>query len=114
MSFNDLEMKKIEKTVGSLCRKRSPANLKDQIRVEYRIKGHDVLIVEIRPRWDKPEESSEADVALLRFMRTRNQWNLLWKRASGKWGEYIPNPENQDIGVLVAEIDEDPHGCFWG
>lgn len=114
MSFNDLEMKKIEKTVGSLCRKRSPANLKDQIRVEYRIKGHDVFIIVMRPRWDKPEELFESEVALLRFMRTRNQWNLLWKRASGKWEKYRPNPENQDIGVLVAEIDEDPHGCFWG
>jgi hypothetical protein len=114
MAFTETELGRIEKSVGALCRGRSPAHLKKELRVEYRISGHDVLIFEVRPRWDKPEELSESDIAKLRYMRTRKRWYLLWKRASGKWETYQPRPENKDISVLVSEIENDPYGCFWG
>ena len=46
MAFIELELKRIEKTVGQLCLRRSPAHLTPQLRLEYRVKGHEVLIVE--------------------------------------------------------------------
>jgi hypothetical protein len=39
---------------------------------------------------------------------------LFWQRASLKWEMYRPLLANQDLTVLVAEIDRDPHGCFFG
>lgn len=114
MAFNELELKRIERSVGALCKQRSPAHLKNELRVEYRITGHEVLIYEVRPGWDKPEELFESEIAKLRYMRTRNRWYLLWKRASGKWQSYESKSDHKDIGALVSEIDEDPFGCFWG
>jgi len=51
MAFSELELKLIEQAVGEFCRKRSPAHLKDELRLEYSVKGHEVVIVERRPRW---------------------------------------------------------------
>ena len=114
MAFSEIELKRIEKTVGDLRRKRSPAHLKDELRVEYKITRHDILIFEVRPSWDDPKEFFEMEVAKLRYMRTKNRWFLFWKRASGKWESYQPAPESKNIGALVSEIDKDPWGCFWG
>lgn len=52
MAFSELELKRIEQTVGIFCVKHSPAYLKDKLRLEYVVKGHDVVVVERRPRWD--------------------------------------------------------------
>ncbi len=35
MAFGELELKRIEHTVGRLCRRRSPAHLTQQLRLEF-------------------------------------------------------------------------------
>lgn len=40
MAFSELELKRIEQTVGEFCRKRSPVYLKDKLRLEYSVKGY--------------------------------------------------------------------------
>ncbi len=51
MAFNEIELHRIKKEVGGLCRKRSPEALKDQLRFDYKIEKYNVIIYEIRPRW---------------------------------------------------------------
>ncbi|MBA2485903.1 MAG: DUF3024 domain-containing protein [Nitrospira sp.] len=114
MAFGELELKRIEHTVGRLCRRRSPAHLTQQLRLEYRVNGHEVIIVERRPRWDNPAEWGEAPIAKLKFVRTVKQWQLYWQRANLKWYGYEPFFSSSDVGDLVREIDADPHGCFFG
>ena len=41
MAFSEIELKRIEQEVGGLCKRRSPTHLKDELSLEYRIKGHD-------------------------------------------------------------------------
>ena len=85
MAFIELELKRIEKTVGRLCLRRSPAHLTQrQLRLEYQVNGHEVLIVERRSRWDNPEEWGESPIAKLKFIRTVKQCQLYWQR--------IPSP----------------------
>lgn len=84
MAFNELELKRIEKTVGQLCLRRSLAHLTQQLRLEYQVKGHEVLIVERRSRLDNPEKWGESTLAKLKFIRTVKQWQLYWQR--------IPSP----------------------
>ena len=53
MAFSEVDLKRIEQSVGGFCGKRSPGHLKDKLRLTYEVKGHEVVIVERRPRWDK-------------------------------------------------------------
>ncbi len=114
MAFTAIELKKIDNTVGALCRKRSPAHLKDKFSLEYSVKDHDVLLYERRLRWDNPDEGIESGVAKLRYTRKTNQWQLYWQRANRKWVKYEPCPANKDLAVIVDEVGKDRYGCFFG
>jgi len=78
MAFSDLELKRIEQAVGEFCRTRSPAHLKDKLRLEYAVKGHEVVIFERRPKWDNPKEWMESPAAKLKFIRSASKWRLYW------------------------------------
>jgi len=114
MAFSEIELKRIDNEVGGLCKKRSPAHIKNKLSLEYRIKGHEILIYERRPQWDNPSNWIECPVAKIKYVRTSNVWQLFWQRANGKRVGYEPLPFSEDIKSLVEEIDSDPHGCFFG
>jgi hypothetical protein len=114
MAFSQIELKRIERTVGELCHRRSPAHLRDRLRLEYAVKGHEVVIYENRPRWNNPRERMESPVAKLKFVSSANKWRLYWQRADLKWHEYPGSSTSEDIADLVREIDADPLACFFG
>lgn len=114
MAFSELEIKRIAQTVGEFCRKSSPAHLKNELSLEYVLKGHEVVIFERRPQWDNPKEWMESPVAKLKFIRSANKWRLYWQRADLKWHEYPGLSSSEHIGNLVREIDADPLTCFFG
>lgn len=114
MAFSELELKRIDQTVGALCRRRSPAAHRDELRLEYRVTGHDVLIYETRPDWQDPSVWMEHGVAKLRFVRSAREWRLYRLRATLKWESYEPLPSSRDLADLVAEVDADRFCCFFG
>ena len=114
MAFSELELKRIKGVLGPICERRSPAHARHQVRTEYRVQGHEVLIIEVRVVWDDPTRWTELGVAKLKFNRKTGEWKLFWQRASSKWQAYEPLAENRNLAVLVGEVDRDPHGCFFG
>jgi len=114
MAFNEIELKRIDRLVGTMCRERIPAHIKDELELIYRIKGHDVTIFEKRPDWDDPAENMEIPVAKLKYVRTKKEWRLYWQRRDLKWHAYDLLSSGPDLKELVDEIDEDPYCCFFG
>lgn len=53
-------------------------------------------------------------VAKAMFVRTQNFWRIYWRRADLKWHIYDPLAEAPGISRFLAEVEADPHGCFWG
>ena len=114
MSFSEMELKRIEQVVGELCQRRSPAHLRDKLRLSYSVKNHDVLVQEARPDWHNPSEWIESDIAKLRYVRVSDEWRLYWKRSSGNWWLYEPHSASKSLSSMVKEIDIDSDGCFFG
>jgi hypothetical protein len=114
VAFSEIELKRIEGILEPFCRRRSPAHARHQVRTEYSVKGHDVMIVEVRTVWDDPTRWMEYGVAKLKFNRKAGEWGLFWQRASLKWEAYEPLAQSRDLALLVEEIDRDPHCCFFG
>ena len=114
MSFSEVELKYIENTLGSMCKRRSPVHLRDELRTVYEVKGHDVTVYEERPRWNKPEEWTSEGIAKFKYNRKQNVWALYWMRQDLQWHLYEPFPESTTIEGLVVEVDKDPHGAFFG
>jgi len=114
MPFSELELKYIENTVGRMCKHGSPAHLRDQLRMVYKVKGHDVTVYEERPRWNNPQEWSSTGVAKFKYTRTHNVWKLYRIRRDMKWHLYEMPGGSKSLEALVNEVDTDPHGAFFG
>ncbi|HZJ02174.1 MAG TPA: DUF3024 domain-containing protein [Thermoleophilia bacterium] len=114
MAFDELELKRIDKTVGELCRRRTNPQYADKLRFVYEIDGHAVSIYEERPPWDGMGEWTRMGVARLRFVRTRGEWQLYWMRRDLKWHGYEPEPATRDLASLVNVVEADKYGAFFG
>lgn len=114
MAFNDLDRQKIKNEVGRLCSKRSPAHLKDKLRFDYEIEKQSVIVYEIRPVWNNPNEFTKSPMAKLSYLKSQNIWKLYWQRANMKWVRYEPKESSKALSNLVQEIDKDAYGCFFG
>ena len=74
------------------------------------------MIVERRPPW-RPDLGSEwtgSDIARLRLNPPTGTWALEWKDSSDRWHAYDSVQPSPDLAPLLAEIDADPTGIFWG
>src|SRR5690348_5966005 len=113
MSLTNLEIQLIHKLVGEFCQRRVPNDFKDQIRLSYTIGNHQIVISEERSIRDASSEWILLEIAKHRYVRARNEWQLYWKRANGKWWPYEPHTASKTLG-LIKEIDVDSNGSFFG
>ena len=114
MAFDELELKRIDRTVGELCRKCSPPEHADQFRTVYEVEGHSVTMYEERPPWDGVGEWTRRGIARFRFYRSRREWQLYWLRQDLRWHLYDPDEMPADLASLVAVVDADKYGAFFG
>ncbi len=110
--LKSLEM--IETLENYIERVRPPLEIRKKLDIGYRIEGQSVFIVEIRPRWDKPDEYMELSVAKTTFVHKKNYWKIFWLRGNLKWYLYDPHPHVKTLREFLDIVEEDELGCFWG
>lgn len=71
-----------------------------------------MTIVERRAPVDGPEWT-EQKIAQLRLDEF-GIWSVLWADSNGQWLTYPDAPVASSPTPLLAEIDRNPHGVFWG
>lgn len=105
-----------ESTIKDFVNSKRPKDkeIRKQLDFGYSYDGKVVIFFEIRPLWDNPEEKIERELAKIRFVKTRKEWNLYWMRASGKWEAYEPFPKSSHLAKLLEVIKKDEFGCFFG
>ena len=115
MSFSELELKRIDRTIGELCRRSSLAEHADKLRFVCEIDGHAVTVWEERPPWDgSPGEWTRMGVARFRYFRSRDEWQLYWMRRDLKWHVFDEVGPTRNLARLVSVVDENRYGCFFG
>ncbi len=116
MAFSEIELKRIDNLVGDLCRRKSPAHIRDQLRFDYDISQHNVHIWEVRPAYNDPNVETRHGVAKFQYIRTKRIWKLYWMRADLKWHGYNPDPDRvlTTLDEQVAEVEHDPYATFFG
>ena len=113
MAFSEIELKRIDNTVGAICR-RIPAHVRDQVRMIYEIEGHAISLYEERPGWKDPNQWTKYGIAKFRYFRSRREWKLYWMRQDMKWHEYDPGLSTaSSLEALAKIVDEDTHGAFF-
>ncbi len=114
MAFSEIELKRIDLTVGELCRRSSRPEFANELRFVYDIEGHAVSIYEERSPWDGIGGWTRMGVARFRFVRSRGEWRLYWMRRDLRWHRYDPEPSTDELAALVAVVDADEYGAFFG
>lgn len=97
-----------------LEKRRPPRELRDEVDLGYKIEKQSIVMFEIRPRFNVPEETIESYVAKAVFVKKSNHWKLYWMRADLKWHIYGPKPAIDSIESVVKVVDEDQYNCFFG
>jgi hypothetical protein len=100
--------------VERYCQDRVPADRLSQIRIDYSVRGSAITIVERQPPWSERigPEWSTTRVAQLRY--DGGFWTLYCSDSSDRWWLYPDSDPAPDVGPLLAAIDEDVTGIFWG
>ena len=105
--------------ISRWCQQRVPAQVRDQVQVEPRVRGCTVTIVERRPPWRPglgPEWTTMA-IAQLRYSPpppAGGRWRLYWADRNTHWHLMDDVAAAITPAPLLAELDADPTGIFWG
>lgn len=115
MAFSEFEKKKYEKLVGDYVEKhRPPPHIRNDLDLSFRIEGQSVVIFEIRPLWDDPNERIEKLVAKATYVKRQDAWKIYWQRADLKWHCYDPVPETKRLDEFLKIVEQDEYSCFYG
>jgi hypothetical protein len=93
---------------------RPPENIRHQLDLSYKIENQSIIVFEIRPRWDKPSETMECNIAKTTYVKSSNCWKVFWRRADLKWHPYTPQATVPSLTAFTQLITEDRLHCFWG
>lgn len=105
----------VDHELTAYCEKKVPLRVRDKVRLVHRWHGAKVMLVEQRPYWkDASAEWIDSPVAQLRYHDDTNDWTLFWRDRNQRWHAYEPHPGSRSITRLLAEVDQDPTGIFWG
>ena len=99
---------------GFLKKRRPPEHIRPELDFGYVVDGQSVELLEIRPHWRDPSQIQKMPFAKATYVKSNRTWKVYWKRASGKWESYTPNPVVKDIGEFTEVVDKDAHYCFFG
>jgi hypothetical protein len=104
------------RTVEAFCDSRVPEDLRDEIRIGCTRRGEAITIVEQRPPWnaDVGPEWSSSKVAQLRYDDSAGMWSLYCSDRNGRWHHYDEVLPSRTVEPLLAAVEADPTGIFWG
>lgn len=114
MAFSELEHARIEKYLDHFCRERLPPHAARTSHYVYRVYDDNVEIVELRPDPRGKHYPTEVPAVLIRRDRIARSWVLQWMREDLAWHDYRPVRPIRHLEDVLAEIELDPFGCFFG
>ena len=85
------------------CEDQTPAEFRDEMRIEVDVRGRSVTILECRPPWH-PElvDWLRQPLAQMRFDPDTNLWSLYWADRNSRWHRY----DDLDPGRIGDVLDE--------
>jgi len=93
---------------------RPPEKIRNEVDIAYKTEGQSIIIFEIRPRWNKPEEKMESPIAKTTFVHSKNVWKIFWMKSDMNWHSYTPKPTVNKLKDFIKIVEEDKLSCFWG
>lgn len=110
MALPELEHHRVEKLLSKFCEQRIPPELRDEIKMIYRIFGNKVVLIESRPYFDDPTKWTEVPIAQFEYSTTAKSWSLYgFNRNSRR----VPHSTGT-LDKLIQDVEKDTTRIFWG
>lgn len=113
-TLSELQRAQAQQLLARRCQPSPDPRVRAQPRIGYRFEGSSVVLFEARPHVEPPHAWREHAVARFRYVKSRHVWQLFCVHRDLRWHTYQRLPESPDLAPLVAEVDQDPTGLFWG
>jgi hypothetical protein len=114
VAIPELTRKAAEKLVAESCESRVPAHLRDEIRINHKVRGNYITIYEHRPLFMGQGEWTSMAVAQFRYAPETQRWTLYCADRNLRWHRYLDLDPDPSLEPLLKEVDDDPTGIFWG
>jgi hypothetical protein len=114
MALPELVKKRVEGKLKKYCEEKVPERVRDRVRVEFKIRGDNVTLLERRPAFMNPDIWVSIPVAQFRYNPDNKKWYLYWCDRNSRWHFYFDLEPTANLDALIREVEEDPTGIFWG
>lgn len=104
----------IETRLTDYCEHRIPIDVRDQLKLTYKIEGYKVTLVETRPYHRDSAVWTETPIAQFRFDRNTQKWSLFSLDRNDRWHLYDLIKPSMNFDDMLKAIDNDKTGAFWG
>ncbi len=95
---------------------RYPIRLQNEMRPEIEVAERDITVYECRPPW-RPDDDlawTRHPVVRFRLSEPSGDWSVMWRDSLDRLHPYEPAAPSPRIADLLAEVDADVSGVFWG
>jgi hypothetical protein len=114
MPLTEFEKQRVKKIFSAYCAIKAPHHISDQFRVEFELRGDEVKLFESRPfPLDKSQWISHK-IARFKKDSESNCWHLYYADRNERWHLFEPYPSGKDIEKMLAQVEKDITGIFWG
>jgi hypothetical protein len=114
MALPILQRQLAEKLLRSFCDKRVPMQYRTEARLDFKVRGNSVTLVESRPGIFVADPWLDMSIAQFRYDESQSTWTLYWADRNAKWHIYMDCDPSRDLAELLEEVGEDPTGIFFG
>jgi hypothetical protein len=116
MALPEQTQKLVETRLGEYCINKVPAHVRDQVRLTFSVLGNIVTLFEERPVIKPLDKRTKLPLAQFRLSVVDHLWRLYCasqKRQEG-WVIYPGAKPTKEFEKLLAALDQDRTGVFWG
>ncbi len=95
---------------------RLPERARGQIRYELDVADRHVTVLECRPPW-RPEHGPDwtrFPIVRFHYAKARREWSTYWRDRNLRFHQFDPIPPSARVDDLLAAVDADSTGIFWG
>jgi len=104
----------VEAKLDKYCEQKIPPHARDKIKLIYKFRGNTVTLVETRPYFKDDSIWTERGFAQLRYDPDDNTWALYWADRNRRWHLYDFVEPTRELDTILAALDNDKTGIFWG
>lgn len=114
MALPMLVKRMVDSKLSKYCEQKAPRVPRGRNAIFHKVRGNSVTLLESRPNFRNPKESAEIPIAQFRYDPDRNIWSLYSADRKNRWHFYENIEPTPNLSELLAAVDKDPTGVFWG